>query len=512
MADNNLTTLATLLSGNNSGNALAFDPTFAQAVPDLQLARTIQQQGMSAAPALPAQAVSRLAQALTGAFIEHQATSNLARATSGTAEDMAKTLEKVDPNNPLIAGLRSDNAVTRANSETFPKTMALLSSPVDLARGAQRRTGVSENTNPLSDSGALAADGSRVTQRPVSPLGAALAKSKVEAAGAAPYRPAGNGVFQGPNGPVEMPITEETLHNNQPQVRPATLSKPTSPASALPLPPPRGSQSALPAPGSNMLPKTTISSPARTDSSASGPDANSPQGGIGPSPSNGPANQAPTSGAPAAIGKPLPNAAIEPAVKADTEELSKDREAATKGQQEMATIRAIQDFAPRVKTGWSADTKLEGARILKDMGVSDDKIGEFMKTDVAAGQILQKKFVELSAAAARNMGAREPGSVIQMFAKASTPDRNKSSAGACATSIPWGPPGRSGDLRAPARQGRLVAHGPSQGASQEAQEFRETHPARSRGRAVANPGRRPDVSRDRLRQAIYGQRLRELVP
>jgi hypothetical protein len=78
---------------------LAFDPTFAQAVPDLQLARTIQQQGMSAAPALPAQAVSRLAQALTGAFIEHQATSNLARATSGTAKDMAKTLEKVDPNN-----------------------------------------------------------------------------------------------------------------------------------------------------------------------------------------------------------------------------------------------------------------------------------------------------------------------------------------------------------------------------------------------------------------------------
>jgi hypothetical protein len=114
----------------------------------------------------------------------------------------------------------------------------------------------------------------------------------------------------------------------------------------------------------------------------------------------------------------LPNPAIEPAVKADTEELAKDRETATKGQQEMATIRAVQDFAPKVKTGWSADTKLEGARILKGMGVSDDQIKGFLNTDVAAGQILQKKFVELSAAAARNMGAREPGSVIQMFAKA----------------------------------------------------------------------------------------------
>ena len=117
-------------------------------------------------------------------------------------------------------------------------------------------------------------------------------------------------------------------------------------------------------------------------------------------------------------GKPLPNAAIEPAVKADTEEVAKDRETALKGQQDMATIRAVQDFAPKVKTGWSADTKLEGARILKTIGVPDDKINDFLKTDVAAGQILQKKFVELSAAAARTMGAREPGSVIQMFAKA----------------------------------------------------------------------------------------------
>lgn len=73
---------------------------------------------------------------------------------------------------------------------------------------------------------------------------------------------------------------------------------------------------------------------------------------------------------------------------------------------------------PKVTTGWGADTKLEGARILKAVGVPDDKISEFMKTDVASGQILQKKFLELSAGAARGMGAREPGSVISMFAKA----------------------------------------------------------------------------------------------
>ena len=85
----------------------------------------------------------------------------------------------------------------------------------------------------------------------------------------------------------------------------------------------------------------------------------------------------------------------------------------------MANVRLIQDFVPKVQTGWGAETKLEAARILKTIGVPQDVINQNIMTlpDVASGQILQKKFVELSAAAARTMGAREPGSVISMFAK-----------------------------------------------------------------------------------------------
>jgi hypothetical protein len=123
-------------------------------------------------------------------------------------------------------------------------------------------------------------------------------------------------------------------------------------------------------------------------------------------------------GAPAVTGKPLANPAIDPAVAADTKELAADRELATKGQQDMATVKMIQDFLPKVQTGWSADTRLEAARILKAAGTSDAEIKTLLNTDVASGQILQKKFLELSAAAARGMGAREPGSVISMFAKA----------------------------------------------------------------------------------------------
>jgi hypothetical protein len=105
-------------------------------------------------------------------------------------------------------------------------------------------------------------------------------------------------------------------------------------------------------------------------------------------------------------------------VSADAKEVAADRESAQKGQQDMATLQTIRDFLPKVQTGWGADQKLEAARILKSAGVSDDKIADFTNTDVASGQLLQKKFLELSSAAARTMGAREPGSVIQMFAKA----------------------------------------------------------------------------------------------
>src|SRR5579859_5261276 len=165
--------LASLLAGNSNG--LALDPTFAQAVPDIQLAQAMQQQALSSAPASPAQAASRLVQALSGTYIERQAANNIGRAMAGTSEDMARVLEQADPKNPLIAGLRSNNPVTRAESvATFPKVMTMLGSPSDLGRGTQRKTGVTENTNPLTEAGGLAQDQARATGRPLSPLAAAL--------------------------------------------------------------------------------------------------------------------------------------------------------------------------------------------------------------------------------------------------------------------------------------------------------------------------------------------------
>jgi hypothetical protein len=127
-------------------------------------------------------------------------------------------------------------------------------------------------------------------------------------------------------------------------------------------------------------------------------------------------------------GMMTPNpATVSPLISEDAKEVAADRENAIKGQQDVATIKAIQDFLPKVATGWGADTKLEAGRILQAAGVPPDQIQSMMDIDPASGQILQKKFLELSTAAARTLGAREPGSVIQMFGKAypslgTTPD------------------------------------------------------------------------------------------
>lgn len=139
---------------------------------------------------------------------------------------------------------------------------------------------------------------------------------------------------------------------------------------------------------------------------------------------------APTQSNTAALGEPggvglehlagggvsIPNPEIvSPLIHNDATEVAKDRENALGAQKDQATLQAIQDLMPRVRTGWGADTQLEAARIMKAAGVSDAKIQEFMSTDVAQGQALNKLFLINSATAVRGMGAREPGSVIKLF-------------------------------------------------------------------------------------------------
>jgi hypothetical protein len=86
--------------------------------------------------------------------------------------------------------------------------------------------------------------------------------------------------------------------------------------------------------------------------------------------------------------------------------------------EQVTNAASIGDLLGRVRMGWSANTRQEGARILAGLGVPQDSIQQFLGTDPSAGDALNKLFLQFSAGAVRNMGAREPGSVISLFAKA----------------------------------------------------------------------------------------------
>jgi hypothetical protein len=360
--------LTAALLGGNETNALGLDPSMLQANADIQLGQGMQQTGLSTAPAYLPQALGRLAEVLSGTYVQHQGLSELGKAMSGSVEAIKKIYGEDTPMGKLA---RSDIPLLQMQAVQNAGKVALLNSNFEKMSPAEQGYRGGETKPTIQGSPALAG-----------------AAAGAEAKARAPYESGGDVVIPSPEGPKIIPANAATRAAMQPNARPSGLSVPPSPTGAIPPPEPKQQPPSAP--------------------------NNTPQGALPKDQSRVPAQGA----IPGVSGKPLPNPAIEPAVKADTEEVAKDREAALKGQQEMATIRAIQDFAPKVKTGWSADTKLEDARILKSMGVPDDQIKGFLNTDVAAGQILQKKFVELSAAAARNMGAREPGSVISMFAKA----------------------------------------------------------------------------------------------
>jgi hypothetical protein len=103
---------AAILGGNEP--ALGYmDPTLLQAMPDVQLGQSMQQGALSTAGAYPAQAWARLAQAISGSYIQHQALSDLGKAYANTPTEMAKILEKTQPGNPVIPMLKSEDAPTR---------------------------------------------------------------------------------------------------------------------------------------------------------------------------------------------------------------------------------------------------------------------------------------------------------------------------------------------------------------------------------------------------------------
>jgi hypothetical protein len=130
------------------------------------------------------------------------------------------------------------------------------------------------------------------------------------------------------------------------------------------------------------------------------------------------APQAPPVGA--VMGKPIAHPEFEPLIRTNSDEVDKTRAVADKAQQTNGTAKLVLDLLPKVQTGWTTETKLQAENILKGLGIDPAGISAFNKIDLASGQVLSKKFLDLSMGAMRSDfgGSREAFGAMQMFRNA----------------------------------------------------------------------------------------------
>lgn len=207
--------LTAALMGGGGENAAMFgmDPNVMAAAPDIQLGQALIQGGLSTAPASPWQALARVAQTGAGSYIKQGAISDLAKAYSGSAESMARVFDEVaGPGNITSQMLRSPDPVVRMQGMQMAQ-----------------KAGLQVNE-----------------QNPV----LAGAKAGAEAGAKAPYESGGEATFQGPNGPVQMPISAATRQQMQPGNAAGVPSGPprvsTTPSPSAAIPPPRNTNTFQP--------------------------------------------------------------------------------------------------------------------------------------------------------------------------------------------------------------------------------------------------------------------------
>jgi hypothetical protein len=192
--------LATALLGSNA-SPMAADPVMMSILPQLTLAQTMTQQGLSGAPAYPMQAIGRLAQALVGGKMMNDATESI----SGTYGRAAESMAKVFPEGTAIGDmLRSPDPYVKMQGLQQAGKAALINSEAKPVRPDQTLNIPSTQGGP----GLTVGHGS--PQLAGQTAGA-------QAAAKAPYETGGEAVVSGgPSGLMKVPITAATRAAMQP--------------------------------------------------------------------------------------------------------------------------------------------------------------------------------------------------------------------------------------------------------------------------------------------------------
>jgi len=220
-----------------------------------------------------------------------------------------------------------------------------------------------------------------------------------KAAGVAPYEMV-EATVQTPNGPVKMQVPKDQYEQAMraqfgaggaaPAVPSATPSAPAATPGA-----PAATPGATPAGGA-----ATPAAPGAT-----------PTGGVAPVPT------APVGGL-QITGTPVAPLGYDEATKA----MNELRTSASQAQDELATIQSMRDLmgpnGQGIKTGWGAEARADAGRFLTALGVDPESVKGLLGIAPADADAFQKQALRLSSEAVRQMGAREPGSVISMFTRA----------------------------------------------------------------------------------------------
>lgn len=125
------------------------------------------------------------------------------------------------------------------------------------------------------------------------------------------------------------------------------------------------------------------------------------------------------------IGKPIQppmnpvyQKGAESVIVSDNDRIAKTMVPAADAANDMSsTATLIQDLLPQIATGYGANTIQSMARVLSQIGADPKTVQQYL-TNPASGDVINKMFLMQSSAAVRAMGAREPGSVLQLFGRA----------------------------------------------------------------------------------------------
>ena len=95
----------------------------------------------------------------------------------------------------------------------------------------------------------------------------------------------------------------------------------------------------------------------------------------------------------------------QPVIDSDNKRIAETLQpAADTANKTLATASLIHDLLPTVSTGWGADARQQGAKILSAMGVSDQDLQNgILKVNPANGDAIRKLFLQQSADAVRAM-------------------------------------------------------------------------------------------------------------